>query len=75
MKFCRVLKILLDGFKKKGAWSDPIHVKMQDTLIAARIVGYKMVLMSRFCDSSVNGSVNSALKNSLDIHNSEDFAQ
>ena len=28
MKFCCVLKILLDGFQKKVAWSDPTRLKM-----------------------------------------------
>ena len=38
MKFCRVLKILLDGCRNWCAWGDPKRVKLQDTLIAFRVI-------------------------------------
>ena len=39
MKFCRVLKILLDECQKKVAWSDPTCMKIYDTLIAVTSIG------------------------------------
>ena len=45
MKFCRVLKILLDGCQKIIAWSDPTRVKAWDSSIDVGTIGYDGVCM------------------------------